>query len=188
MVVIFVKYGLDSEEIKYTQKNDNLEVAKVRIFCKNENFDIVNIYTNGENTIEEKDFSDLLQNLGKNHIIVGDFNARDRLWDDQYQGSNGYGREILKFININNLIVLNSGEGTRFNDQTGNATAIDLTLASSSACQGFEWHIHDSTLESDHFPIITTIQKHYKSVSQTPFQNGIYLKQIGPSFMISRKH
>ena len=52
-VATFVKEGLDSEKINYSQTSENLEVAIARIFGTKTTLDIVNIYTNGNQTIKE---------------------------------------------------------------------------------------------------------------------------------------
>ena len=83
-VATFIKMGLDSEEIKYRQNNPNLEVSIVRIFGESKNIDIVNLYTNGANLITENDYDHIFSHVGNHHIIVGDFNVRDNLWDDQF--------------------------------------------------------------------------------------------------------
>ncbi|MCU7800042.1 MAG: endonuclease/exonuclease/phosphatase family protein, partial [gamma proteobacterium symbiont of Lucinoma myriamae] len=166
-VAIFIKEGLDSEEIKHDKTIENLEFARVRIFGQNSNLDIINVYTNGINKIKTQEYKELLTNIDKKHIIVGDFNIRDGLWDSTYiLNSNKRGKEMIKFIEENNLVVLNNGDGTRHNDETGHSTAIDLTLASSDACQGFNWYVHQNTLGSDHFPIVTTINQCHKKVIQ----------------------
>ena len=128
-VATFIKMGLDSEEIKYRQNNPNLEVSIVRIFGESKNIDIVNLYTNGANLITENDYDHIFSHVGNHHIIVGDFNVRDNLWDDQFTGKETPdARELYSFIEHRNLVVLNNGNGTRFNIETGNTTAIDLTL------------------------------------------------------------
>ena len=129
--------------------------------------DIVNIYTNGNQTIKETEYQEIIKNIGKNHIILGDLNTRDPLWDNSSHISNPKSRELLKFIETNNLIVLNNGNGTRLDEITGNMTALDLTLASSEACQNFNWYVHDDPLSSDHFPIVTSINLGHKRVPNT---------------------
>lgn len=166
-VATFIRQGLDSEEIKYKQINPNLEVAIVRIFGTNKNTDIINIYTNGEFVISKGDFDKVLAHVGKHHIIVGDFNVRDSLWDNQYLGGETpAGRELLDFIEAHELVVLNKGDGTRYNLETGNSTAIDLTLASRDISKNHQWYVHEDCLSSDHFPLVTIFNKHFKSVLQ----------------------
>lgn len=166
-VATFVREGLDSEKINYSQKNENLEVAMIRVFGNKHNLDIINIYTNGTCKIDEHEYQELIKNVGKNHIILGDLNIRDPLWDNLSKKSNSKSRELLNFIEANNLIVLNSGDGTRIDEATGKMTALDLTLASSEACQNFNWYVHEDTLSSDHFPIMTSINLGHKRVPNT---------------------
>ena len=166
-VATFVRAGLDSEEIKYRQNNSHLEVTIVRIFGTNKNTDIINIYTNRETIITKDDFDQVLAHDGKHHIKVGDFNVRDNLWDNQYNaGEIPAGRELLNFIEAHYLVVLNNGDGTRYNPETGTSTAVDLTLANRDVSKNHQWHINENCLGSDHFPLVTTLNKQYKRVYQ----------------------
>ena len=97
-VATFVRQGLDSEEIKCKQNNPNLEVAIVRIFGTNKNTDIINIYTNGDFMISKSDFDNVLAHVGKHHVIVGDFNVRDSLWDSQYLGGGDTSRAWTSWL------------------------------------------------------------------------------------------
>lgn len=64
-VAIFIKEGLDSEEIKHDKTIENLEFARVRIFGQNSNLDIINVYTNGINKIKTQEYKELLTNIDK---------------------------------------------------------------------------------------------------------------------------
>ena len=168
-VATFIKMGLDSEEIKYRQNNPNLEVSIVRIFGESKNIDIVNLYTNGANLITENDYDHIFSHVGNHHIIVGDFNVRDNLWDDQFTGNETPdARELNSFIEHRNLVVLNNGNGTRYNIETGNTTAIDLTLTSRNLSRNTHWYVHQNCLGSDHFPIVSKYNCFFKTVLQNP--------------------
>ena len=117
--------------------------------------------------ISKGNFDSVLAHVGKHHIIVGDFNIRDSLWDNLYLGGETpAGHILLDFIEAHEVVVLNKGNGTRYNIETGNSTASVLTLASRDISKNHQWYVHESCLSSDHFPLITILDKQYKSVLQ----------------------
>ena len=166
-VATFIRLGLDSEEIKYRQNNPNLEISLVRIFGKSKTIDVVNLYTNGANRITKADYDHVFSQIGQHHIIVGDFNVRDSLWDNQFDDDETpAGRELVEFIEDRGLVVLNDGNGTRYNMETGNTTALDLTLASRAVSRNTHWYVHQNCLGSDHYPIVTRFNFLCKTVLQ----------------------
>ena len=84
-VAIFIKFGIDADEINFKHTNVNIEIKIIRIFGQS-NLDIVNYYTPGNIEIKEKDYQEIMNKIGKNAIIVGDFNARHTLWDSNFRG------------------------------------------------------------------------------------------------------
>lgn len=60
-IATFVREGMDSEQIHYSQNNEKLEVAIVRIFGNKSNLDVINLYTNGTHTINETEYQELLK-------------------------------------------------------------------------------------------------------------------------------
>ena len=164
----FIREGLDSEEIPYKQNNPNLEVSIVRIFSTSKNIDTINIYTNGTHVISKQDFDHILTLVGRHFIIVGDFNIRDSLWDENYLGNETVaGREFNQFIEDNELILLNNGTGTRLNPETNQLTALDLTLTTRDVSRNCHWYVHQNCLGSDHYPIISKFNYQHKSVLQS---------------------
>ena len=91
-------------------------------------------------------------------IVVGDFNVRNKLWEDHcplpsHQGAH----RLINSINNSNLLLLNDGSKTRYpHRHTDTASAIDLTLASPNLLLNQQWYPHSDCLLSDHKPI--TIQ------------------------------
>lgn len=57
--------------------------------------------------------------------ICGDFNAYHRLWGSAYTTTNG--ETVHKFVNDNDLVVLNDVSGTRLDIRSGKLSAIDLS-------------------------------------------------------------
>ena len=167
-VAIFVRIGIDSEQIQYKHTSTDIEIVIVRIFGTKHNLDIANLYTPGGIPIPADTYINITESLGKQALLLGDFNAQNELWDTNYTGYDSNGDEIINFLNATDYIALNSGCGTRLNIETGNVTALDLTFATASIAYKCDWHVHDDALGSDHFPVVTSVGVGCKLVHQVP--------------------
>lgn len=169
-VATFVKVGLDSEEIKITHSNKNIEVAIVRFFGTSENIDIINFYAPPDVSVTSDDLMEIYRKVGEKSIFLGDFNARHELWDEKYRRGDTRGMAMVDFLNETDYVILNSGCGTRINVENGTESAIDLTMVSAPLSNDAEWTPGDATLGSDHYPIVTSLGVRHKHVTQKPAQ------------------
>ena len=129
-VAIFVKIGIDSEEIKINHSNKNVEICMAKIYGnENQTLDIANFYTPGGHSITAGDYAEITTKLGKNALKVGDFNARHTLWEPGFTGRDKNALEIIDFLNSSEFLTLNTGCGTRLDPETGKLSALDLSLA-----------------------------------------------------------
>jgi ribonuclease HI len=64
---------------------------------------------------------------------------------------------LEEWLEANNLVILNDGTPTRYDEMHGTWTAIDLTLATTSLAPDMQWQVHDDSWGSDHMPIISHI-------------------------------
>lgn len=94
---------------------------------------------------------------GREKVVwCGDFNAHNTLWGSETTNKNG--EAVEDFLDNQALVCLNDGTGTRINSSTGALTALDLTCVSSSIAGVCEWELlSESTVGSDHFPIVCRI-------------------------------
>ncbi|KAF4527282.1 hypothetical protein B566_EDAN007003 [Ephemera danica] len=111
-------------------------------------------------------------------IIGGDFNAHHTLWGGRFNSSKG--NEIVKFINDNDVILLNDGSFTRIGATNQHNSAIDLTFVSANAFTTSAWQVHQDSLGSDHLPIITKIKLRHnnQNLPQTTPENRRNYKAI----------
>lgn len=64
------------------------------------------------------------------------------------------------------LMCLNDGRGTRIDVNTGNRSAIDLTLVSDVVAGSSEWEVwEETTIGSDHCPTVCTLDMRTELVS-----------------------
>lgn len=95
---------------------------------------------------------DLIDQIPKPFLLMGDFNAHSTAWgsykDDRH------GKAILKLTEKNDLKILNNGNSTKVSNNFTCLSAIDLTLASIDFNMNLQWTVDIDSRGSDHFPII----------------------------------
>lgn len=121
-VTIYVKSNIIAKELKI---NTSLECSAVLI-KHDETFTICNIYLPNQTTIELLDVQNIINQLPKPYIILGDFNAHNIIWGSNTTDQRG---KTIETILLNeNLILLNDLSPTHINLANGNFSNIDLSL------------------------------------------------------------
>lgn len=146
-VATYVSDEIDSEQISL---NSQLEVVAVKVHAKQE-YTVLNIYLPNSQILLLEDLKDLIQQITPPYIITGDFNAHHILWESDKIDKRG--RIIERLIDEENLVLLNSGDKTRFNAFNGGFSAIDLTMCDPSLAAFLTWETTDHLYSSDHIPI-----------------------------------
>ena len=95
--------------------------------------------------------ADLISQLPKPFIIMGDFNSHSNVWGCRDTDQKG---RIIDVINRNNILFYNNESHKYLHPGTETYSAIDLTLGDASIFLDYGWKVHDGTCGSDHFPII----------------------------------
>ena len=129
--------------------NTSLQAVAVQVSLKRQ-YSICSLYLPPNNPVTVEDLKDLLQQLPKPFIILGDLNARHPVWGDIV--TNQKGNIISSLIEAEDLGIMNTGEPTHYHIQTGSLSCIDLALCSSNCMMDFQWRVDDDLRGSDHFP------------------------------------
>ena len=108
--------------------NTNLQAIAVKTTL-HVTIHICSIYLPPNDQINEAELENLLQQLPKPFIIMGDFNSHNNIW--RCRDTNRKGRQI-DFINKNNLLLYNDKSYTYLHPATGSYSAIDLTISDAS--------------------------------------------------------
>lgn len=119
---------------------------------------ICNIYLPNDQEINEQQLSQLINQIPTPRILIGDFNAHNTIWGSTHTDRRG--TVIEKFAENHDLLLLNTGEPTRFNSFNGNQSAIDLALSSPTLLPLLTWKTNEYLFGSDHFPIHIDIVLH----------------------------
>ena len=118
---------------------------------------IINIYSNSNIAIDQPLFNDLIENMNNQKIIImGDFNSHHPLWDKT--PTNTGGKNISDFFFKNELIVMNDGSHTLFQNTNNNSSAVDLTMISSQLALYCAWKVIYDCGNSNHFPTSLTYE------------------------------
>ena len=111
--------------------------------------------------LELRDLENLINQLPSPFLLMGDFNAKHTLW-----GSNvcdRWGNIIEELVDNNDLVIMNDGSPTRYDQYHNTSSAIDISLCSSDIRLDYEWSVDGHLYGSDHWPI------HLKYVQNIPY-------------------
>ena len=158
-LITYIKDSLNHEKQAKNRKNGT-EVQTVRIQLNGNRWvKLTNVYCRPASSTgdEEIKFDTSIIPVDRNSIICGDFNGHSELWDSRAKPDDR-GELIEDWAITNDLKILNDGSATRFDRSNGNESSPDLTLCSPDLSAKCEWGISDAIGNSDHLPIVTTIQ------------------------------
>lgn len=128
-----------------------LEAVAVRILA-DRLITLVSLYLPPDVPIDFYDLQDLLNQLPKPFLILGDFNAHNPLWGSARLDNRG--KVIERFLLSSSLCLLNSKQPTFYSASHNTFTCIDLSISSATLFPCFSWKVLDDPLGSDHFPIV----------------------------------
>ena len=148
------------KNINYTVLNnvDNIEELSIKIRLQNQQIIISNIYNPPGNKLDQTTYHTIASQA--NLVLLGDFNAHLPLFGGT--DTNAEGRVLEEVIEKNDLVVLNDQSGT-YLKKDGSTSALDITICSKSLGLKCSWTVHQDTMGSDHFPIISTINESTES-------------------------
>lgn len=153
-VATFIKDTIDSENIPITSDFEVIAtlVKLQKPLC------ICNIYIPDSKIFTKQHLKNLIKQLPKPFVLLGDFNSRNTSWGCNYTDNRG--QMVEEFLEEETLILLNNNEPTRHNVSNGNFSAIDLTITNINSTTLFDWQVLPAYSDSDHWPIGIQYQNH----------------------------
>lgn len=155
-VLIAVSHKYHAEPIIL---NTPFQSTAVRVFFDTP-ITICTLYLHHHDLVTADLLYSLIKQLPPPYILTGDFNAHSEMWGSSHTDTRGAVFESL--LLTPSISLLNSGQPTRFNMYSGDYSAIDVTLCSSTLVSKLRWSILESSYTSDHFP------QHIEIVSSVP--------------------
>ena len=146
-VCILVRNDIPHSEI---QLQTPLQSIAIQIAMKKQ-ITLCSIYLPPNSRINPRDLDNLLTQLPTPHLLLGDYNAHNKLWG--CRRNNGRGTTIENFILNNNLCYLNDKSPTHVDPRGPSTSAIDLSFCHPSIYLDFTWRVGEELCGSDHYPI-----------------------------------
>lgn len=148
-VATYIKSNLNYSNIKVTSK---LEAIATSVTIAGKNICICNVYIPDSYNLDNNGIPNLIAQLPKPFIIVGDFNSHNSLWGSHKIDARG--KLIDKLLLDQDITLLNTTEPTHFDVVNAKLSAIDLSLCSPGIADQIEWSVCHELYNSDHYPII----------------------------------
>lgn len=185
-VAILIKNNIPfriMENIFYCEKSLETVAITIPYQINNNNKDesllIVSLYRNPSKVTTTNEWTQLFNSIKdyKNIILTGDFNIHHYSWGANKTCPSG--ESLVETLSDYNLYILNDGSHTYFSTKTTVASdgseiqtmissALDLTLTSANFLHKTTWMVYEDNLQSDHFPIVTTISL---EIEKLPFNS-----------------
>ncbi|XP_055523761.1 probable RNA-directed DNA polymerase from transposon BS isoform X3 [Wyeomyia smithii] len=168
---ILVHSTLQAEEIKIP--NVNLELVAVKIKNIKKPTIFISLYIPPDSTLGEiktplENLINYIHNSNVPIMLGGDFNAHHPLWDKNSKKPDGRGELLSDLLENNDIVFLNTGVPTRWEDIQQNASAIDLTLTTLDLASKVNWEVSNENLGTDHKLIECEILNYNKFSLNSP--------------------
>ena len=136
--------------------NTPIEAVAATFHYQNQKITICSLYIPPVRPLEfpTNDLKNLLNNLPKPYLILGDVNSKHVYWGSQYPNSKG--KKLADIIDTNTLHILNNGNPTHYTISTNSYSHIDTSICTPEIHSKFDWNTETDLYDSDHFPIILT--------------------------------
>lgn len=146
-VLLAIHESIYSEPITL---NTNLQAVAAKIH-HHFAFSICNLYLPQDPSIEVHHLLEILNQLPRPVLFVGDLNGHNPLWGSK--DLNSRGKKIENFIELSDLLLLNTTQPTYLSSTYGTFSSLDLSLCSSALYNNLDWNVLPDLHGSDHFPI-----------------------------------
>ena len=113
---------------------------------------ITSIYLPPRQHISKTEVLDLIEQLPKPMMLLGDFNAHHNLWYSDHNDTRG--KDIEKLLTENDLLCLNTQKPTYYRVHDQVTSILDLSIVSSEKYLDYTWDTLPELHGSDHYPII----------------------------------
>lgn len=144
-------------DVLYSRVNILSDLQVIAIKVKSPvNITLCNIYL-PDTSWEIEQIDHVIDQLAHPYVIMGDFNAHNILWGSIKTDIKG--RILERWLQRDDIALLNTGAKTHFNTKSNDFSAIDLTIASSQLLLKYTWSTDEDLHNSDHFPIHIQLDK-----------------------------
>lgn len=136
--------------------NTNLQAVAVSLMI-GKRVNICSLYLPPSENIPRQEIENLIKQLPKPFLLLGDFNAHSRLWFDRRDCARG--KVIQKIIEDRDIFLLDQDKTTHISRAHQTTSHIDLSVVSLDIIEDFDWEADDYFRTSDHAPIYITSRR-----------------------------
>lgn len=114
------------------------------------------------NELSETNLNNIIKCGKHKPIIMGDFNAKSYLWDENVTSTVNSPRanKIIRFIQNSDMVMLNEKSTTRISPIFAHKnSALDLTLVNSELIPHFKWSVEEESYGSVHLPTMLSTER-----------------------------
>ena len=133
--------------------NTDLQAVAIKLHLV-QSYTVCSLYL-PHSQITKRQLTDLISQLPPPYLLLGDMNARSRMWGDTT--TNARGRIFEDILTENNISILNDGQFTHYHSQTNSHSIIDLAFCSPDILDELTLAVSENLCDSDHYPIYITI-------------------------------
>ncbi|GBO43777.1 putative RNA-directed DNA polymerase from transposon X-element, partial [Araneus ventricosus] len=133
--------------------HSSLQAVAVQVYTRTL-VTVCNIYLPPHAVINQQELNNLVDQLPKPFLLLGDFNGHSTLWGSG--STNSRGRQIEQFISDNCLCLLNNEEKTYFHEPSRTFHSLDLAICSPDILPLLNFTVESDLYNSDHFPLIVS--------------------------------
>ena len=112
--------------------NTPVQAVACTIRLNGRKIDVCSLYLppNTDNSTLEGHLQHLVSQFQNPYMLLGDFNAHNPMWGHDAVTSDERGNIIERFLDTQQLVILNKGDNTHFSLAHNSESAIDLTICS----------------------------------------------------------
>ncbi|XP_048775373.2 uncharacterized protein LOC125679964 [Ostrea edulis] len=166
-LITFISNTIAYHKVQINYDLGPVEVVGTQIKLNTGFINILNIYIPPQDTQHlQAAFARLSQTFPTNTIYLGDFNIHHPVLGANKKDKAG--EDVIQWVDDQNLVILNDGSPTGIDPNTGNTTALDVTIVPHTISATSDWIVIQDPCGSDHLPIISNF-------SLTPYMETITL-------------
>ena len=145
---VIINDNIPHSEIKL---NTNLQAAAISSTL-HKTITVCSIYIPPNEEIKESELNNLIEQLPRPFITMGDFNSHHEIWRSKKTDKKG--KIIESLLNKCQFCIYNNRTNTHLHPATGTYSAIDFTICDPYLFLDYDWKVHDNPCGSDHFRIL----------------------------------
>lgn len=146
-VAVLVRRGVSAFAVDL---NTRLQAVAVSVKLR-KRITVCSLYLPPGEVIQRRQLEGLITQLPEPFLLLGDFNARSKLWYDSDYCPRG--KMVERIIEEGDFFFLDKDQSTHFSRRHRSYSHVDLSLCSIDLVDSYKWEVDEFFHSSDHAPI-----------------------------------